>query len=601
MRKKPYIINDTNAWLLSAEREHSRGLIPRDFKRHPIGFHPNAKPFDIPLIPEDEWEDRLRARIADKAQLSDVRNRGKFGDVMPSTDQDGYGYCHTADTEVLTEKGWQEWASYNYSDKLATVNPITGEMEFQAPFEKHVYEYNGEIVHSTNRRLDFGVTPDHRMLVRKWDERSRTLSNNYSFCRAADLGWYSGLMSAPNGWLGTELIKIGIPGDRQYSGDDFLAMLALVITDGFASVYPDGTNLVSFASFRPEVIDRVRALAARTGFKEQPSRPGVFNRYGAKALVAWIQEHCYSGSGYRAWNKCIPTLVKCVSERQIEHFLAWNGDQCHTGRVEQYYSTSKRLIDDLQELCLRVGRRGTISKRNPRTQIMPNGQESNCREAWELVISKTDRLSIDRKKHIETDKYNGIVYCAAVPNGTLVTRRNGSILISGNCWAHSSASAILICRAIDNQPYVDLSAFSVAAPIKNYQNQGGWGAESLEWIAEKGIASSEFWPQRACDPKYDTPEMRDNAKLHRFTEWMDLETKEQFITCLLLGMPVVSDFNWWGQSVCTLDLVSIEPFQTRIWNSWGDKWAENGTGILEGNKALPNSMLAARVATASNV
>jgi hypothetical protein len=259
--RKPYIINDKNAWLLAAEKGHSRGLIPRDFKRYPIGYHPNAKPFDIPLIPQDEWEDRLRARIADKAQLSDVRNRGKFGEVMPSTDQDGYGYC----------------------------------------------------------------------------------------------------------------------------------------------------------------------------------------------------------------------------------------------------------------------------------------------------------------------------------------------------WAHSSTSAILICRALDNQPYVDLSAFSVAAPIKNYRNEGGWGSQSLEWIAEKGIASSEFWPQRACDRQYDTPEMRDNAKLHRFTEWLDLETKEQFITCLLLGMPVVSDFNWWGHSVCTLDLVSIEPFQTRIWNSWGDKWGENGTGILEGKKAVPNGMLAARVATASNV
>ncbi len=171
----------------------------------------------------------------------------------------------------------------------------------------------------------------------------------------------------------------------------------------------------------------------------------------------------------------------------------------------------------------------------------------------------------------------------------------------GYCWAHSSTSAALIVRALDNQPYADLSAFAVACIIKGYRDQGGWGAESLEWIAENGIPTSQFWPQQSMDRKNDNPEMRANAKLHRFTEWMDLEpkNKSQLVTCLLLGIPVVSDFNWWSHSVCTIDLVSLEPFQTRIWNSWKDSWGENGTGLLEGNKAIPDGMIAPRVMTAS--
>lgn len=172
----------------------------------------------------------------------------------------------------------------------------------------------------------------------------------------------------------------------------------------------------------------------------------------------------------------------------------------------------------------------------------------------------------------------------------------------GYCWSHSSTSAALIVRAINNEPYADLSAYAVACIIKNYHDEGGNGADSLEWIATHGIPTSQFWPQQSMSRANDTPAMRANAALHKFTQWMDLEPsrmKAQLVTCLLLGFPVVSDFNWWGHSVCTLDLVSINPFTTRIWNSWGDGWSQNGTGLLQGNKAIPDNALAARVMTAS--
>jgi len=167
------------------------------------------------------------------------------------------------------------------------------------------------------------------------------------------------------------------------------------------------------------------------------------------------------------------------------------------------------------------------------------------------------------------------------------------------CWAHSSTSEALICRAVANQPYADLSAFAVACIIKNYRSQGGWSEESLKFIAERGIPTSQFWPQQSKNRANDNPETWANAKLHRFTpEWMALDNdkmKAQLVTCLLLGIPVTTDLNWWRHAIITLDLVSLSPFRTRIWNSWGDGWSEGGTGILEGSKAIPSDAQAARV------
>lgn len=185
------------------------------------------------------------------------------------------------------------------------------------------------------------------------------------------------------------------------------------------------------------------------------------------------------------------------------------------------------------------------------------------------------------------------------PNGGPIpsTDQNGR----GYCWCHSGGSAMLMVRAINNQPFVDLSPYFTGCLIKNYRDEGGWGIAGVEHMAEHGMPDSKYWPQRGVKREYDNAETRANAKMHRITEWMELSSrsKAQLVTCLLMGIPVVSDFNWWGHSVLTVDLVSLKPFKTRIWNSWGDSWSDNGMGVLEGNKAIPDDMTAPKVLTAS--
>jgi hypothetical protein len=37
--------------------------------------------------------------------------------------------------------------------------------------------------------------------------------------------------------------------------------------------------------------------------------------------------------------------------------------------------------------------------------------------------------------------FDGMVYCATVPNGTLIVRRNGKAAICGNCLVYQTAAA----------------------------------------------------------------------------------------------------------------------------------------------------------------
>lgn len=175
----------------------------------------------------------------------------------------------------------------------------------------------------------------------------------------------------------------------------------------------------------------------------------------------------------------------------------------------------------------------------------------------------------------------------------------------GYCWAHSSTSACLLVRARDNQPYADLSAYAVACIIKGYRDQGGWGSESLEFIADRGIPTSKTWPQQSMSQSNDNAATWAEAKKYIVTEWMDGEPRNarQEATALCNDLPCVVDHNFWSHSIASCRVIRWGPngrdFKKRIWNSWSDSWKNGGMGDLEGSQAPADGLIIPRVIYAS--
>lgn len=209
----------------------------------------------------------------------------------------------------------------------------------------------------------------------------------------------------------------------------------------------------------------------------------------------------------------------------------------------------------------------------------------------------------------------------------------------GYCWMHSGTGALILIRARMHQPYADLSAYGPACKIKNFRDEGGWGAQGLDWLMEKGCPTSATWPQQATSRTYDTDQTWQEALKYRVTEgWIDTASPQydrnltfmQVLSLLIACEPVITDFNWWSHSVCAMDAVNgtsmrkltrdtqtgklpnLKRFEfiwgidtptmgwgVRILNSWGDSWSEGGTGVLTGSKAIPDGATCPRVAMAA--
>lgn len=66
------------------------GLIPRDYGQVQYGAVPHAGPVPLPLIPWEEWADRISDHERNKSSLDYI-----IDDVgVPKMYQDGVGYCH---------------------------------------------------------------------------------------------------------------------------------------------------------------------------------------------------------------------------------------------------------------------------------------------------------------------------------------------------------------------------------------------------------------------------------------------------------------------------------------------------------------------------
>jgi len=423
----------------------------------------------------------------------------------PVVDQGSLG-CHDDKTEVLTESGWKPWNAYDGHDSLATVNPLTHAFEYQHPTALFRYVYEGPMYFADHRSLDCAVTPNHRMYIRP------RKSAGFGFETADSIPSIAGLLAAPRGWTGIDLRGLRI-GKYELSGDDLISLAALVISDGWISDSEAKENRVGgFCCFNDGRYNIIASLAQRLGIYESAPRKWTF--FSAE-LANWFRESC-GCNGRSASAKRVPGIIRFASQRQIKLFLSFFGDQTHTGkRPHQFFSTSDGMIDDLQELLLKCGNRSSIYRAELRAPAVRNDGVPIVSRSSERYLTQweTDHLNLKPRETFKPDYYKGEVFCASVPNSILITRRSGSILISGNsCTANGTCEELEAQALAQGEPLTMRSRLFVyycSRVIEGTvpQDAGATIPDGIAAVQTQGACSETEWPYDISQFAVQPPEV----------------------------------------------------------------------------------------------
>jgi intein/homing endonuclease len=141
----------------------------------------------------------------------------------------------------------------------------------------------------------------------------------------------------------------------------------------------------------------------------------------------------------KAPQKYIPNYIKNLSPKLLRIFFdaMMLGDGCYssgkTGTKITYYSSSKKLINDMQEVVLKMGYAGdvSVSDRTGRTSFH-KGKNIVTKEIEYRLGIKFKELEQRIVYNPNNVNYNGKVYCVTVPNGIVYVRRNGKAIWCGN-------------------------------------------------------------------------------------------------------------------------------------------------------------------------
>ncbi len=334
-----------------------------------------------------------------------------------------YGCCYSADTEILTDKGWKKFYELTPDDQVLTYNIERKVAEFQKPIKYFAYFYTGKMYVQRNRRLKTCVTPNHKMLV-SWDCDHNELKNPrlleareiygkpMAYLLAAD---YAG-GEEPEYFILPE-VKAGkykhyFP-PRAIPMDDWLRFLGWYISEGHCYENPKtGNCIVALTSYyrTEEAIDVMRAIGLSP----------VVDQHHVKATSRQLYE--YLKSLGKSQERFIPPEIKRLHPRKLlillETLLNGDGNK-HSKHGWRYTTTSRQLADDVQEIAIKCGMASWV-----------------CldKEGFYRVYISTTRtaqcnLNQNRSEWVD---YSGMVYCVEVPNSTVLVRQNGYAYFSGN-------------------------------------------------------------------------------------------------------------------------------------------------------------------------
>ena len=369
--------------------------------------------------------------------------------------------CFTPDTKILTKEGWKLIKNISENEEILTLNQETRKTEYQKITKKINDPYEGYMYHIKSNAIDLIVTPDHRFIIensrgelieKRGFELFEDIQNNSFFN-----GKYKFLKKFDYSYSNDQKYVFS---NINIDAELFYAFMGIYLSEGCVN-----RNTIQITQKKQAVVDKIEDLLNNMKIKyvKKIRKNKTFDFF-----INNYELFIYLSKLGKSYQKYIPVDLKNNSPKLLKILLEWFliGDgrnifyKERTGNInnrKSVFSTSKKLIYDLNEIQLKSGDSGNITidtKRNDRKIIdkkFIDGNEINeeriikrinSRALFNLNFSKSEHIYLDKRSiKVEKIKYSGNVVCVKVPNQTIYVTRNGKSMWTLNC-DHPESSII---------------------------------------------------------------------------------------------------------------------------------------------------------------
>ena len=361
--------------------------------------------------------------------------------------------CDLLLTEVLTKNGWKKGGELTMNDYIATLK--NGVLVYEKPIDIMLYpDHEGSMYYIKNQSIDLAVTGNHRMWVSKPFGRKRVWLP-YDFARADEIVGKHMKYKKDAEWekedyqfILESVIKKYTPtvdiviSEKIVDMDSWLMFFGIWYAEGWTSG-SETSGRIQISVNKQRVKDNLYPSLEKLGYK--------YTVKNEKLTIYDYQLYTYMHLlSVGAPNKELPDWIFELSKRQvrilIRGMLLGDGSSSNSG-CEFYYTSSVKLANQFQQLCLHSGWAGTISNhiKAGSNLIKIHGREVvNNHDILRISVittklnpsvnhGHTKTQKIQEEHFIENEKCP--VFCLQVPSEVFYIRRNGKACWTGNSRA----------------------------------------------------------------------------------------------------------------------------------------------------------------------
>lgn len=331
--------------------------------------------------------------------------------------------CYDDQTEILTYNGWKLFKDIRKREVVATLSPELNILQWQKITRKIEQDYDGKMYKIKNNAIDALVTPNHMFYV-------KSRRGIYKTKLISDKTILLCTIPASSGWLGLSSIDEKHIGRNVFNMSDWCAFMGIFLSEGCTYIKAPKVYRITISQKKPYNVEKILNLLKKMGFTCVVHRSNI--QIENKDLALYLSQFG------KCHQKFIPQDLKDLPQGYLEILKNWMmiGDGWVVAYNKGYASTSKKLIDDFQEVIIKLGYSGNISVQNNKIDTIIRGKKINSvRLLYRLGIrkGKFKSFSSSNKSYVSTDYYKGKVYCVEVPNHIIKVRRNGK-----EFWGHNS-------------------------------------------------------------------------------------------------------------------------------------------------------------------